>query len=106
MNISIFATTGEPEMTVIEFQPALIKLFHRRGSNEISPQESVKEHLWSLHFADYGRCLLNTNFLHLFIKLRFIGRISTIKTYIYISVRYAYVKKYKLFKSIYAEINP
>ncbi|XP_077979306.1 TBC1 domain family member 9-like isoform X2 [Glandiceps talaboti] len=46
----------------IQLQPALIKLFHRRDSDEISAKESVKEHLWSIHFSEYGRgiCMYRT----------------------------------------------
>ncbi len=40
---------------VIELQPALVKLFNRRTSDEVSAKESIKEHLWDLHFAEYGR---------------------------------------------------
>lgn len=35
----------------------MINLFHRRGSDEISPKESVTDHLWQLHFSEYGRYL-------------------------------------------------
>ena len=38
-----------------QFQSALINLFHQRGSDEISAKEAVKEHLWELHFSEYGR---------------------------------------------------
>ncbi|XP_070566267.1 TBC1 domain family member 9-like isoform X3 [Ptychodera flava] len=46
----------------IQLQPALIKLFHRRDSDDVSVKESVKEHLWSIHFSEYGRgiCMYRT----------------------------------------------
>ena len=40
---------------VFEMQPALITLFDRRNSEDLSAKESVKKHLWELHYADYGR---------------------------------------------------
>ncbi|XP_064634250.1 TBC1 domain family member 9B-like isoform X3 [Lineus longissimus] len=53
------AQTGTDE---IDFQPALISLFHRRDSDEVSAAETVKEHLWSVHFSEYGRgiCMYRT----------------------------------------------
>uniref|UniRef100_T1JBL6 TBC1 domain family member 9 n=1 Tax=Strigamia maritima TaxID=126957 RepID=T1JBL6_STRMM len=41
----------------------LIELFHKEDSKELSAKESVKEHLWRLHFAEYGRgvCMYRTS---------------------------------------------
>ena len=39
----------------IQFQPALVSVFHRRNSDELSARETVKEHLWNVHFSEYGR---------------------------------------------------
>ena len=39
----------------IPFQPALKQVFHSDPKTEVSPKESVKEHIWNLHFAEYGR---------------------------------------------------
>lgn len=39
----------------IQFQPALIKIFCRRDSDEISAKETIKQHLWEVHFTEYGR---------------------------------------------------
>ncbi|XP_033638788.1 TBC1 domain family member 9-like isoform X1 [Asterias rubens] len=39
----------------VQLQPALITLFNRRGSDEISVKESVKTHLWDIHFKEFGR---------------------------------------------------
>ncbi|XP_064601750.1 TBC1 domain family member 9B-like isoform X2 [Liolophura sinensis] len=49
-----------------EFQPALISLFCRRNSDELSAKESVKQHLWDVHFAEYGRgmCMYRTHRTH------------------------------------------
>ncbi len=49
-----YITDSESEK-VVEFQPALITLFNRRNSDELSAKESIKEHLWDIHFAEYGR---------------------------------------------------
>lgn len=50
---------------IMSLQTALIEMpqFKRRNSNEISAKESVKEHLWMLHFAEYGRgiCMYRTS---------------------------------------------
>ncbi|KAK2144685.1 hypothetical protein LSH36_737g04030 [Paralvinella palmiformis] len=48
-----FGTTGSSDEP--QFQSALIKLFHRRGSDEVSAKEAVKEHMWHLHFSEFGR---------------------------------------------------
>jgi len=42
---------------------SLTFLFSRRGSSEIDPRETVKEHLWGIHFSEYGRgvCMYRTN---------------------------------------------
>ncbi|XP_061166989.1 TBC1 domain family member 9-like isoform X2 [Saccostrea echinata] len=47
----------------IQFQPALVSLFHRRHSDELSARETVKEHLWNVHFSEYGRgvCMYRTH---------------------------------------------
>lgn len=39
----------------IQFQPALVSLFCRRGSDELTAKETVKEHLWDVYFSEYGR---------------------------------------------------
>lgn len=36
-------------------QPALVTLFHRRASDDKTAKEAIKEHLWALHFDEYGR---------------------------------------------------
>ncbi|XP_071477877.1 TBC1 domain family member 9-like [Diadema antillarum] len=54
-----------------QLQPALVKVFNRRGSDDISARESVKEHLWNMHFKEYGRgvCMYRTvETQHLIIK--------------------------------------
>ncbi|XP_046333198.2 TBC1 domain family member 9-like isoform X1 [Haliotis rufescens] len=38
-----------------QFQPALISLFCRRDSDELSSRETVKQHLWDVYFSEYGR---------------------------------------------------
>ena len=58
-------TISAKEDEDFELMPALIKIFNRRHSDEIAAREtdsivareSVKEHLWALHFAEYGRSL-------------------------------------------------
>ena len=47
----------------IQFQPALVSLFNRRDSDELSAKETVKEHLWNVHFAEFGRgvCMYRTH---------------------------------------------
>ena len=46
----------DSELEVIEFQPALIKLFKLKS--EESAKESSKEHLFAIHFAEFGRYVL------------------------------------------------
>lgn len=46
--------TGESDKR-IPFQQALKNVFPDGTRGEISPKESVKEHIWNLHFAEYGR---------------------------------------------------
>ncbi|XP_076819069.1 TBC1 domain family member 9-like [Clavelina lepadiformis] len=47
---------------VIELQPALATVFSRRDPNDIDAKETVKKHLWSIHFSEYGRgvCMYRT----------------------------------------------
>ncbi|KAL8560078.1 hypothetical protein ACOMHN_041547 [Nucella lapillus] len=51
-----------------EFQPALISIFNQRQSedDDLTPKEAVKEHLWDLHCAEYGRgvCMYRTHATH------------------------------------------
>ncbi|XP_030849072.1 TBC1 domain family member 9B isoform X2 [Strongylocentrotus purpuratus] len=66
-------TSSEPanHSMAFQLQPALVKLFNRRGSDEISARESVKEHLWNMHFKEYGRgvCMYRTvETQHLIVK--------------------------------------
>ncbi len=51
----------------IPFQPALKKVFASEASKEVTPKQSVKEHIWDLHFAEYGRCIFYKlySFFHL-----------------------------------------
>ncbi|XP_076114400.1 TBC1 domain family member 9-like [Mytilus galloprovincialis] len=53
----------EKEEEPVQFQPALVSLFHRRDSDELSAKETVKEHLWNVHFTEYGRgvCMYRTH---------------------------------------------
>ncbi|XP_078333491.1 TBC1 domain family member 9-like isoform X2 [Crassostrea virginica] len=59
-------STSESEVSSpdeIQFQPALVSVFHRRNSDELSARETVKEHLWNVHFSEYGRgvCMYRTH---------------------------------------------
>lgn len=47
----------------IQFQPALVSLFNRRDSDELSAKETMKEHLWNVHFSEFGRgvCMYRTH---------------------------------------------
>ncbi|WAR01695.1 TBCD9-like protein, partial [Mya arenaria] len=49
------AKTPEGSPDEVQFQPALVSLFCRRGSDELTAKESVKEHLWDVYFTEYGR---------------------------------------------------
>ncbi|XP_071954671.1 TBC1 domain family member 9-like isoform X2 [Antedon mediterranea] len=46
----------------IQLQPALITVFNDRNEDGVSPKEKIKEHLWSVHFKEYGRgiCMYRT----------------------------------------------
>ena len=49
-------SAGVVEVSEPEFQPALISIFNKRHSeDEITPMEAAKEHLWDLHFSEFGR---------------------------------------------------
>ncbi|XP_041466902.1 TBC1 domain family member 9B-like [Lytechinus variegatus] len=71
-NASPETSSESPNHSVaFQLQPALVKLFNRRGSDEISARETVKEHLWNMHFKEYGRgvCMYRTvETQHLIIK--------------------------------------
>lgn len=59
-------STCEPESSApdeIQFQPALVSVFHRRNSDELSARETIKEHLWNVHFSEFGRgvCMYRTH---------------------------------------------
>ena len=40
-----------------EFQPPLTTVFGAKSSDQAHAKMSVKEHLWNLHFAEYGRLM-------------------------------------------------
>ncbi|KAL3842336.1 hypothetical protein ACJMK2_020364 [Sinanodonta woodiana] len=50
----------------IKCQPALVSLFNRRNSDELTAKEAIKEHLWEVHFSEYGRgmCMYRTHRVH------------------------------------------
>ncbi|KAK6973003.1 TBC1 domain family member 9B [Biomphalaria glabrata] len=54
----------------LEFQPALMGLFSIKEAEEMLPKdeakEAAKEHLWDLHFAEFGRgmCMYRTHDTH------------------------------------------
>nr|CAB3266843.1 TBC1 domain family member 9 [Phallusia mammillata] len=52
----------EENGNTIELQPALFSVFKRLNPSDIDPKETVKEHLWSIHFTEYGRgvCMYRT----------------------------------------------
>ncbi|KAH9518800.1 TBC1 domain member 9 [Bulinus truncatus] len=60
---------SEPEL---DFQPALMELFSMKETAEVSlspkdeAKEAAKEHLWDLHFAEFGRgmCMYRTHDTH------------------------------------------
>ncbi|GAB1598460.1 TBC1 domain family member 9B-like isoform X1 [Argonauta hians] len=56
--------SNQPKETNGNFhiQPALISLFNRRDSDELTNKESIKQHLWSIHFSEYGKgvCMYRT----------------------------------------------
>lgn len=37
------------------FQPPLTTVFSSTPADHVNAKETVKEHLWRLHFAEYGR---------------------------------------------------
>lgn len=58
---------GANEVPLEEFQPALISIFNQRHpEDELTPREAAKEHLWDLHFAEFGRgmCMYRTHATH------------------------------------------
>ncbi|XP_055998545.1 TBC1 domain family member 9-like isoform X2 [Ostrea edulis] len=60
-NSSVDSANNSPDE--IQFQPALVSVFHRRNSDELSAKETVKEHLWNVHFSEFGRgvCMYRTH---------------------------------------------
>ena len=58
---------------MLEFQPALITLFNRRNSDELSAKESIKEHLWDIHFAEYGRLAIFIKCMRVILGYRYRG---------------------------------
>lgn len=45
-----------PDEEPPSFQPPLTTVFNTNtGSDSVQAKESVREHLWRLHFAEYGR---------------------------------------------------
>ncbi|XP_072045709.1 TBC1 domain family member 9B-like [Amphiura filiformis] len=47
---------SDPSASIaLQLQPALVTLFNKQGSDTVSAKESVKEHLWDMHFKEYGR---------------------------------------------------
>ncbi|CAL1535440.1 unnamed protein product [Lymnaea stagnalis] len=56
--------------TELEFQPALMSIFSSKETEELSPRdeakEAAKEHMWDLHFAEFGRgmCMYRTHDTH------------------------------------------
>ncbi|OWF50762.1 TBC1 domain family member 9-like [Mizuhopecten yessoensis] len=59
---AISTESTEKSGSSFELQPALVSLFCRRDSDELSSREMVKEHLWNIHFNEYGRgvCMYRT----------------------------------------------
>lgn len=56
----VFSTS--PPKKKPTFQPPLTTVFSNAPSNHVNAKESVKEHLWRIHFAEYGRgvCMFRT----------------------------------------------
>ncbi|XP_078682548.1 TBC1 domain family member 9-like isoform X1 [Branchiostoma floridae x Branchiostoma belcheri] len=58
ISVSLGSSLGA-DKTSMSSSPAanqpLTMVFCRRNSNEIPPKEKIKEHLWEIHFAEYGR---------------------------------------------------
>ena len=38
-----------------ELQPALINVFHRRDSDEVTAKETMQEVEWQTHYSEYGK---------------------------------------------------
>ncbi|XP_066287843.1 TBC1 domain family member 9-like [Branchiostoma lanceolatum] len=58
ISVSLGSSLGA-DKTSVSSSPAsnqpLTMVFCRRNSAEIPPKEKIKEHLWDIHFAEYGR---------------------------------------------------
>lgn len=56
----IFSTS--PQKKQPSFQPPLTSVFSNTPADHVNAKESIKEHLWRLHFAEYGRgvCMYRT----------------------------------------------
>ncbi|CAG5132488.1 unnamed protein product [Candidula unifasciata] len=58
---------AENDAVELNFQPALMSIFSTSEHSELSPKdeakEAAKEHLWDLHFAEFGRgmCMYRTH---------------------------------------------
>ena len=49
-------STNPDEKEPLSFQPPLTEVFNTSsGSNQVHAKETIREHLWRLHFAEYGR---------------------------------------------------
>ncbi|XP_013413337.1 TBC1 domain family member 9 isoform X1 [Lingula anatina] len=62
------SSKSDEDSTSSQFQPALGSLFSKRrnSQDEVMAKEKVKEHLWDVHFAEYGRgiCMYRTHKTH------------------------------------------
>lgn len=54
-NLSMNSTDQETSESSWKLQPALMTYFYKDDPTEINAKEAVKQHLWNIHFAEYGR---------------------------------------------------
>ena len=54
-HLSLFVRTSKTNLKSAKFQSPLTKMFSHRPTSQVNVKEPVKEHLWAIHFSEFGR---------------------------------------------------